>query len=283
MQTYVLRTIEEAVAVATTLTGSWFRGHGTVVGELTPRIFRREFIDEIVQRFRPSLELDTIEDFKRDAPTLSDDPVPQDDDHFGWLYLMQHHLTPTRLLDWTPKALIALYFAVVADAGADGELWAMFPLPLNQASDIGWGTPIPRTNPVLQFFVREPYWEGTREGLAKKVGLDHPPVGPVAFEPSRNFRRMTAQTSVFTIHPPPESGHTIPEILRDPKYLVRYIIPEDQKFHLRQGLDALGVTETALFPDLEGLSQKVVWDNRVMAYRPPDPPRASGPWSGQGE
>lgn len=280
MKTYVLRTIEEAVDIATTLTQSWFRGHGTVVGELTPRVFRGEFTDAIVEHFRPGLELETIEAFKRDAPTLSQNPVPLDDDYLGWLCLMQHHRTPTRLLDWTENALVALYFTVTEGPGEDGELWAMFPLPLNKESGIGWGTPILRSNPVLQFLLAEPYWAGTRETLAQqKIGLDNPPTRPVAFEPHRTFMRMTAQESVFTIHPAPESEHTIPEILQDPKHLIRYIIPEKAKFRLRQGLDALGVTDVALFPDLEGLSRKVVWDNRVIAYSPPDPPVASGPWS----
>jgi hypothetical protein len=279
MKTYILKTVEDAVAVATTLTRSWFRGHGRIVEELTPRVFRSELTDEMVQSFRPGLELDIIEAFKRDAPTLSQDPIPAGDDHLAWLCLMQHYRTPTRLLDWTENALIALYFVVTEDADADGELWAMFPLPLNRESGVGWGTPIPNTNPVLRFLLAEPYWAGTRESLAEEMGLDKPANRPIAFLPTRDFKRMTAQASVFTIHPPPEQGDTIPDILHDPKHLVRYVIPGNAKFRLRQGLDALGITEVGLFPDLEGLSRKVIWDNRVIAYTPPDPPVASGTWS----
>lgn len=277
-KTYLLSNIEDAVAIATTLTGSWFRGHSRVIGALTPRIYRPTIRDEIVDKFRPALEVEIIEQFKRDAPTLAEGSVPGEDDHLDWLYLMQHYKTPTRLLDWSENALIALYFAVAEDRNDDGELWCMFPFPLNSASHVGWGTPIIGRNPVLRYLTEEPYWAGKPEDLAESLGMTVVPNRPIALDPRRNFRRMVAQASVFTIHPRPEDGHTIPEVLGDEQALVRYVVPATAKQRLRGDLDTLGIGDLSLFPDLEGLSRQVVFDNRVIAYSPPNPPQCSGEW-----
>jgi len=56
VQTYELTSLAEAVNVATTLSKSWFRGHSSVVGELTPRLFRPENWDVLVVAVRPTLE-----------------------------------------------------------------------------------------------------------------------------------------------------------------------------------------------------------------------------------
>ena len=144
--TYRLSNISHVVDIATTLKDSWFRGHPKTFGNLTPKIFRAY----IISRQNKSFELSIIEEFKKKAPALSNN-TPDSDDHISWLFLMQHYGTPTRLLDWTESALIALYF-VVCDTSfedEDGELWAMYPYKLNEESNIN-GFPL-LENPKLQY------------------------------------------------------------------------------------------------------------------------------------
>ncbi|MEX1182155.1 MAG: FRG domain-containing protein [Gemmatimonadota bacterium] len=274
--TYGLSRIDQAVGVATTLTRSWFRGHASVVGELTPRIHRAEFMSEIYGAFRPAIEMEMIEAFKREAPSLPDVPLPAESDRLGWLYVMQHYRTPTRLLDWTKNLLVALFFVVSDQPDQDGELWAMNPLKLNGRAGIP-GIPLPDASRALKALVEEPYWTGSRQKLAESLGLKTAPTLPLAFEPSRRFARLVRQSGAFTIHPPPAPGATIPDTLSDPKDLVRYVVPASAKERLFNGLRALGVDEYTLFPELEGLSKRIEHEARILGYGPPAPPVCDGP------
>src|SRR5207244_874687 len=62
-----------------------------------------------------------LREFDNRSRTLVQRGGPRD----GWelLFLMQHHLVPTRLLDWSRNLLIGAFFAVTDDAawldGAD--------------------------------------------------------------------------------------------------------------------------------------------------------------------
>jgi len=247
------------------------------VKALTPRVFRLEFDDEILRAFRPRVELDTIERFKQDAPTLTDGTLPKEDDYLAWLCLMQHYRVPTRLLDWTENVLTALYFVVSEKQNVDGELWAMLPLALNKDSGVGYAAPLLGNNPILEYLLREIYWAGTPAALAAELKLPDAQRRPIALLPRRNFSRMVAQRSVFTLHPRPDTGHSIPEVLTDPKHLVRYIVPANDKRQLMADLDRLGINYQSLFPDLEGLARQIVYENRIVGYGAPDPPQCSGP------
>ena len=132
-RSYRIESIHHVLEVANTLRQSWFRGHAKVIGELVPRVFRPPYAGMFTEFFRPDIELETMERFMRDAPAVSDRALPGPEDHLEWLCLMQHHGSPTRLLDWSEKILVALYFAVSAEPTADGELWAIDPGNANEA------------------------------------------------------------------------------------------------------------------------------------------------------
>ena len=275
-----IREIKQIIQVATTLSKSWFRGHPEKYGNLTPKIFRTEYIQYIV--VEPDTEHNIIDHFKRVAPALTKN-IPNQDNHCDWLFLMQHHGTPTRLLDWTENALVALYFAVrnFSD-GKDGELWAIYPYSLNEKSYQCYAV-APNSNKILQYLAEEPYLEippatgnkGKQEELAKKCGLDKIPQYPLAVYPTMNFPRMVAQLSRFTIHPIPHQGkNTIPNLLTYKKYLVRYVIPRDCKLNLINDLKSLGISRCTLFPDLDDLSQTIMETlfHAPIGYNPQYPP-----------
>ncbi|HHT9109337.1 MAG TPA: FRG domain-containing protein [Candidatus Wunengus sp. YC63] len=277
-----IREINQIIEVATTLSENWFRGHPEKHGNLTPQIFRPEYIPKIA--VRSDTEYSVIDEFKRVAPALTQN-IPNQDDHCGWLFLMQHHGAPTRLLDWTENALVALYFAVRNFSDCkDGELWAIYPYTLNEKSYQYQGyASVTQYYKISQYLAREPYLaidpvSDNQEKLAKEIGLDKIPRYPLALYPTMNFSRMVAQLSTFKIHPTPSAsrqGNTILDLLGDnKKYLARYIIPYDSKLKLINDLKTLGISRRTLFPDLDGLSQTIIenLNHTPSGYNPQDPP-----------
>jgi hypothetical protein len=275
-RTYRIDSIHHVVDIATTLRKSWFRGHSRMFGELVPRIFRQPYLEPFTW-FRQDIELETLERFKRDAPSLSDRRLPAEEDTLSWLCLMQHHGSPTRLLDWSERILIALYFAVGADHAQDGELWAMDPNMLNEAAVGIQGLPVVSKAKTLQFLIRQAQWRGTADALAADLELSSAVTNPIAFLHRFGVsRRITAQSGAFTIHPPTQPGHTIRELVTDERHLVRYQIPASKKAELLQCLEPLGVSHLQLFQDLDALSRQVCADHNEIGWGPPDPPRCGG-------
>ena len=106
MNTSLLATIQEHFSTITKrwvlppIARPWFRGHERADWQLIPSILRNsnqqhEF--QLTKRFRL-----LAPGFGADIPT---DRLDQ------WLFLMQHNLAPTRLLDWSESLNTALFFA----------------------------------------------------------------------------------------------------------------------------------------------------------------------------
>jgi len=264
---YRIEKIEHAVEIALTLRQSWFRGHTRQHRTLVPGIFRPHY-NETYRALVPDYEASIYRSFRRRAPAILERIPPPEDDE-GWLFVMQHHGSPTRLLDWTENALAALYFAVSGDFGHTGELWALYPPALNALSGID-DFPQPG-HPVRRFLAGSP--QHSEPQTLTALGIDSLPIDPIAIAPTLTFPRMVAQRSVFTIHPPPQKGHTIDALLSSKKQLVRYTIPADSKGHLLHDLRLLGVTRATLFPDLDSLSSSIVDEHNWVGYGIPDPPK----------
>jgi hypothetical protein len=271
MSSKEIRSIQQVVELGTSLSHSWFRGHSKTYDELTPGVFRTRItrLEKNILPFagRQNVEFSIIEEFKRRAPSFESN-LPKLEDHLSWLFLMQHHGSPTRLLDWSESVLVALYFAVTKNLKDDGELWALYPQKLNELSGFS-GSPT-RNNSILSFLAQEPM-HTTPSNLALALKIDVPKY-PLAIRAQMSFPRIINQQGTFTIHPKPKEGCTLPEILKEKKHLARYIIPAKFKDTLKKQLTALGITHVTLFQNLDSLSETIIEEHKTVGYAPPEPP-----------
>lgn len=171
-------------------------------------------------------------DFKRKLLPLSEFNLTDD---WGRLALAQHHGLPTRLLDWSMSAFVALWFAVSSRAGES-----------NLKAGIVWVF-----TPTTEDF-REPEDSSPFSNSKTKI-----------FRPSVVGRRILAQHGIFTCHRFNETKEFIP-LEKQTSYrekLTPIRIPyEAKRFQkMRKSLDMLGVNASTIFPDLDGLCQHLEW------------------------
>ena len=223
----------------------WWRGQAKD-WELLPGIWRHEFFSgEYEQEM-------TIRFLLKARPRHAQWP---EGDHSVQLAMMRHYGLPTRLLDWTESPLFALFFVVQEreHKGNDGVLWALSPAHLNIA-EAG-------TDKVLSSYKNKEVEELFRApfDVAKK---DSKRCLAVAIREATE--RMTVQLSQFTIH---GSGNPLDKKEGNSKYLVKYIVPKEAKDDLREMLNAYGIRESNLFPDLEHLANEIkdmVQDGKML-------------------
>jgi hypothetical protein len=166
---------------------------------------------------------------------------------------MQHSGAPTRLLDWTEGALIALYFAVRNKfEDSDAAVWVLDPWELNRCV-LGEAEVIPpgaEAGLLKGDAVRYKPWLPARYenpgALAKEL--------PIAVYPTHFARRISSQRSCFTIHGFAKDGFgRLPK--RASERLAKITIPGSFAGEIDRCLSVAGIDEITIFPDLDGLGR----------------------------
>jgi hypothetical protein len=226
----------------------WFRGEASSTFKLVPNIYRSE-------EGREKISDDEVRaEFKRRALPLVAERPPRDD--WEWYSLMQHYGAPTRLLDWTDSALVALYFAISTWTPGKGEspaptpaVWALNPWSLNRKIETRvYGPANPEVNPEIGVYLGTPYKS------------PKPPQYPIALDPTFIAQRMLVQHSHFTLHGSDCRGldEMADELqLNDALFKLVILSEEESIVVLRQRLALLGITETTIYPDLHGLGKEL--------------------------
>jgi hypothetical protein len=226
----------------------WFRGHKNVNWSLLPKILRPEYRDLAEEDFRWEFRL-------RAWPFLPGvASEPRSD--WDWYFLMQHYGLPTRLLDWTESALVALYFAVrdieTLDK-ANAVVWAINPWEINRRLARKGQDLLTAGEKKVRRYLPE---------IGSGANL---PRAPIAIQPPSMSRRIEAQKGTFTLHG--ASRRPLENYAQLRKHCAKIEIQRSKVKLIREQLTVAGIAETSVFPELDGLCREML---EYYAYEHPE-------------
>ena len=260
----------------------WFRGEDlTYDTVLRPTLYRplkgkaAKSVSELLE-----IENSLYSEFERCAAQLCE-VRPGEDWEWEWYFLMQHHGVPTRLLDWTDGGLIGLHFAVRNKVAARSDKPLVFVLDPYWLSHI-LKTHSDRSDAIRRwekFCAGHPHeydaddWDRlylpADEDDAKETLLDTPQL-PLLWDSAHVTRRIAAQRSRFMIFgSDPNWLIELAQKKRADSRIQALCIEPKAISGIRHDLRDAGVTESVIFPDLDGLGRELsqVWEARVSKTR----------------
>jgi hypothetical protein len=236
----------------------WFRGEKRDYGDsrLRPALYRPP--KDRSRRLKPVTELleierDLFERFLNSSEQLVERPP---EDEFDGYILMQHHDAPTRLLDWSDGSLMALHFALRGKLGdpRDPVVYMLEPERLIDTLEA-----LPDWHPNEE-------WPVDDESIAylpnKPEDLELPRV-PMLLTFRQMSRRVAAQHSQLLVFGTDPAWLSKQLSEADPP--IEAITIDGQKTReMRAQLRECGVSESVIFPDLDGLGRELrqLWQDR---------------------
>lgn len=233
----------------------WYRGCGKNSYFLLPSLYRHKKAKTPDQFAK--LEQNLMTRFRQRSIPYH---TRQLTDDWSTLFFMQHYGIPTRLLDWTENPLIALHFALMGaphKTNVKGELkfkedacvWILDPVKWNRHA------------------LSQQSYEGGALTTGDEALIGYKPTPtfsnmnkyPVALYGEHNSPRIVAQQGVFTIFGQvitPMEKTFIEQNFPD-NSLIRVIIKNTVIDRMRTSLLRHGITESVVYPDLEGLALEI--------------------------
>jgi len=228
----------------------WFRGNGRDQFKLVPTLYRHPIIKtegelrklerELMTRFR-----------QRSIPYHSRDLR----DDWDALFFMQHYGLPTRLLDWTENPLVGLHFALMfsrptsSRSSASAVVWVLDPFAWNRAAlrHVSY-----RDGPLT---TDDENLKGYVPALPASTAMSE---FPVALYGAHNSSRIVAQQGAFTIFG--ANRKPMEKLVKSndfpPSALSCIVVNHTRISSMRNSLLSQGITETVVFPDLDGLARE---------------------------
>jgi hypothetical protein len=237
-----------------------YRGQRDISWPLLPKIARPPFAGrpnmfcEVIgtQLFRgeDSDEMLVFKDFDRLTASMMPSWVLQgESEEVSWrkLLLAQHHGLATRLLDWTMNPLVALYFAGEGQKARCNEKSRCDYCRSGRFHDSAVYVLKERLSFSIEGLVEKINFNGPAPyyGWGGETGND---VGVLC--PPNISARVAAQGSVFTIRKTPSDGIGTDNHIR---------IPYESREAILEELDGLGVNQSTLFPDMDGVAEYLRW------------------------
>lgn len=240
-----------------------YRGQSQSIWTLEPSLIR-ELPRTIAESEAEQIEEDCRRLFaERVHLHIPAEGVPKANEQLDWWALMQHHGSPSRLLDWTSSIYVAAYFSVVDDWDSDGAIWLFHPKTLIDQL-IGDLSLLSRAKTIFGRLTGHP---SEFESFA-------------LFRPAKPSHRMVVQQGYFLYHRKllVNIADTIDIRLAGvhasggEEVYRKIVIPRELKPLILRHLRVMNITAAALFSGVDGLGFSV----RELARLSGVYPRSSG-------